>query len=139
MKSQFSKLLIVILLILTSSTCKEKCQKSINFVNNSEIELYVISSIFYPDTNSYKTAFPDPTLNKYYYKVEPNSTSNRAIRYRTCIEAKLSMDTLMIYVFEAKVLETIPWDTVKAKNLVLKRYDVSIDDIKRMNWTITYP
>jgi len=46
---------------------------------------------------------------------------------------------MMVYVFDAHVIETTAWDSVKANYLVLKRYDLSLDDLKRMNWTITYP
>ena len=48
-------------------------------------------------------------------------------------------DTLTVFVFDAQVLETTPWDTVKAKYLVLKRYDLSLDDLNKLNWEITYP
>jgi hypothetical protein len=49
------------------------------------------------------------------------------------------VDTLSVYIFDAQVLETTPWDTVKANYLVLKRYDLSLDDLNRLNWIITYP
>jgi hypothetical protein len=52
---------------------------------------------------------------------------------------ELDNKVLMVFIFDAKVLETTPWDTVKAKYLVLKRYDLSLQDLEDMNWTITYP
>jgi hypothetical protein len=45
----------------------------------------------------------------------------------------------MVFVFNAGLLETIPWDTIKANYLVMKRYDLSLPDLEEMDWTITYP
>jgi hypothetical protein len=49
------------------------------------------------------------------------------------------IDTLSVFIFDAQVLENTPWDTVKAKYIILKRYDLSLDDLNKLNWTITYP
>jgi hypothetical protein len=48
-------------------------------------------------------------------------------------------DTLSIYVFDTDTLNTYDWVKVKVGYKVLKRYDLSLDDLKQMNWTITYP
>ena len=45
----------------------------------------------------------------------------------------------MYFIYDACILETTPWDTIKAKYIVLKRYDLSLQDLQQMNWTITYP
>lgn len=62
---------------------------------------------------------------------------------RDCIEIAfkdlISSDTLMVYVFDAETLEITPWDTVKANYMVLKRYDLSLEDLKKSDFTITYP
>jgi hypothetical protein len=140
MKIQIA-LLLVSLLIL-GSTCKDEkvCHETINFKNNSSKSLYIHASGGYPDTNSFKVEFPNPSLNAQLYKVSSNASNNSALWDKSCLEYKFNTnDTLMIYVFDAEVLESTPWDTVKTKYLVLKRYDLSLDDLQRRNWTITYP
>jgi len=39
---------------------------------------------------------------------------------------------------DANTLETTSWDTIKLNYKVLKRYDLSFQDLEKMNWTITY-
>ncbi len=43
------------------------------------------------------------------------------------------------FIFEKQTVIEQPWDTIVANNMILKRYDLSLDDLERMDWTITYP
>ena len=45
----------------------------------------------------------------------------------------------MIYIFDAGVLESTPWSTVVNDYMVLKRFDLSLQNLQKMDWTITYP
>jgi len=45
----------------------------------------------------------------------------------------------MVFVFDANIVENTPWDTIRKNYLILKRYDLSYDDIVSLNWIITYP
>ena len=75
-------------------------------------------------------------------KVLPFSENKTALWYYGCFEdllQSLKKDTLFVYVFDAEIVETTPWDTVLANNLILKRYDLSLEDLQNMNWTIIYP
>ncbi len=69
------------------------------------------------------------------------NTSDDPLRLQDTYEGRFEQfRKVMVFVFDAQVLETTPpWDTVKAKYLVLKRYDLSLQDLESMNWTITYP
>ena len=68
------------------------------------------------------------------------NTSDDPLRLQDTYEGRFEQfEKVMVFVFDAQVLETTPWDTVKAKYLVLKRYDLSLQDLESMNWTITYP
>lgn len=128
-------------LLFLSTTCKEEadCHETIIFKNNSSKSLYIHASGSYPDTTSFEVEFPNPALNKEIYKVAAYSKNTSALWYRSCLEFTFkSNDTLMIFVFDANVLETIPWDTIKSKHLVLKRYNLSLEDLEQMNWKLIY-
>jgi hypothetical protein len=43
------------------------------------------------------------------------------------------------FIFDKQTVVEQPWDTIVENNLVLKRYDLSLQDLESMNWTITYP
>jgi len=63
----------------------------------------------------------------------------REARYSYEEKFKYSYGTLMIFILDSQVLKTTPWEKVQQDYLVLKRYDLGLEDLKRMNWTITYP
>ena len=46
--------------------------------------------------------------------------------------------TIYIWLFDRKLIDSIPWEQVKRKNLYLKRYDLTTQDLERMNWEIIY-
>lgn len=43
------------------------------------------------------------------------------------------------YLFSLDTLKKYTWKEIKEKNNYLKRYDLSLDDLDSLNWTITYP
>lgn len=135
---------LVISLICLSSTCKKDDEndyhKIIKFINNTNMELFVHQSVGYPDTTFARGEFPNPIVSEI-NRILPNETNTRALEARYSYEEKFkySYDTLMIFVFDGQVLKTTPWETVQQDYLVLKRYDLSLEDLKQNNWTITYP
>ena len=143
MKMNLIILMITSLFLNQACGDKEKdCHKTITFKNATADTLYVVSSSQYPDTSTF-SGIPNPVLDPNFTKVLPNESNTQVLWRRDCIELAfkdlIPSDTMMIYVFDAKVLEGNTWETVKSNYLVLKRYDLSLDDLNRMNWTITYP
>jgi hypothetical protein len=139
-----------IILLLTSvlflgSTCNEKqtCHKTILIVNNSDKDIYVQGETHYPDT-LYFGHYSGLTSNPDIYKILAKSEGSRPLQKRDCLEdvfnygVEIPSGVLMVYVFDAEVLETVPWSTVVNDYMVLKRYDLSLADLQRMNWTIIY-
>lgn len=131
------KLLAV--LILTVSSCRVNYYDTrLDFVNNSDSSIYVSVSDFYKDTSYvYVNYYPGNSPDK--YKIQSGETKSSIKPIGTWERVYEQQDTLAFYVFDAKVLETTSWDTIKSKYLVLKRYDLSFDDLEKLNWTITYP
>lgn len=137
--------ILMIIMLCFNQACGDKednCQKTIAFENTTTKSLYVTSSYEYPDTLSF-IGMPNPVLDSSHTKVLAEETNTRVLWGRDCIELAfkdlIPSDTMMVYVFDAKVLEGNTWETVKENYLVLKRYDLSLQDLESMNWTITYP
>lgn len=131
--------LILLACFLVCNTCGKDGDKhdSIVFVNNSNNDIYVCGDDWsYPDT---AINFANPSLGGDSYRVAAK-TSGDPLRLRDTYEGRFGqIDKIMFFVFDAQVLENTPWDTVKAKYKVLERYDLSLEDLERLNWTITYP
>jgi hypothetical protein len=139
-------ILLISLLFLGSNCNKEDdvCNKTITVINNSEKAIYVICETHYPDTLFFGH-FSSPTLDSINNKILAKSSNNRSLLNRDCWEAvfnhgvQIPSDTLMVYVFDAEVLENMDWADIVHDYMVLKRYDLSLQDLERMNWTVEYP
>ena len=114
---------------------------TITFYNNSDQSVYVDWS------NEYSARLSTPMNGVLYspdvYKVAPHSYNKRALEIRGYWENKLVsdpkygfMDTLMIFVYDANLLETTRKSNYEP---VLQRIDVMLDDLRKSNWIITYP
>jgi hypothetical protein len=125
-------------LLIITSTCDmlKNEDPKLRVKNVSEKAIYVSWTTDYPDTSFNRVA--NPTYNPELYKVEAHSVQKEY--YKAPSKGLFrDVDTISVFIFDAQVLESTPWDTVKAKYLILKRYDLSLDDLINMNWILTYP
>lgn len=111
-------------------------------MNNTTNSLYVISSFNYPDT-TLAGYLPNPKFDPGFRKVAPNELNSLVLSGRSCIEYDYNRyglsDTLMVYVLDANVVESEPWESITSDYKILKRYDLSLQDWERMNWILNYP
>lgn len=134
--------IVVIFLMLYAGRCKKpvlgEMFHAITVYNNTSDTVYpylasVNASIQYPDT-----ALPvdKPALSR----VLPNNTFNFYSReeWEKVID-KLQADTLSIFILDDEVYRDSSWQVVRDKYLVLKRYDLSVSDLKAMDWRVHYP
>ena len=143
--------ILLLLCICTASTCEKKednenCHLAIKFSNNTERSLYVRSAqynVYHPFSSEIKYLSNTVEATSM-YKVNGGEQDNRnAMLLRSCHESFFGRDgysdTLTVYVFDASVVENTPWEIVARDYLVLKRYDLSLEDLRRLDWRITYP
>ena len=92
----------------------------------------------------YGNFYPDSlplTDNNVVRKMEPGK--RKILLYNPCSTWKnffewLPNDTLSVYIFHSDSLEYYSWDEIRDKYMILKRYDISLDDWKRMDYEIVY-
>lgn len=146
-KNLLAYTIVSMFLVLSPSfTCvgedEENCHYHIGFTNESEKELYVNYSAYYPDTTN---AVLDD-LDYYSNRVFPGKINKEALLtfvsweflFGADIDHKNlnSIDTLMVFIFDAKRLEANPSHIDDA---FLQRYDLSLQDLQRLNWMLSYP
>lgn len=110
--------------------------------NNSTKNIYFYWGYNSPDTTLLGSIdLYNPSNDPAKYKIAPSSTKpdGRYESPQSFFEHKFPSGKGSFFVFDATVLETTNWDTVRAKYLILKRYDLTLDSIKKMGYTITYP
>ena len=143
-------ILFLLAWICMATRCVDKeseyCHTLIKFSNKKEINLRVNYRFVHPNH------FPDPsnirnlydTASKSIYKVHIGEKDNEsAINSISCFERTFKIenysDEVFIYVFDSEVVENTPWEVVARDYLVLKRYDLTLDDLQILDWKITYP
>jgi len=144
-KSKIIVSLIALFFLTMAITCKDEDEnhhRTIRFINNSDKSIYIIGSVDYPDTLSISGmsggGLSDPTCNK----VHPNTVNTCSLWDRDFWEINfkheifMPSDTLMVYVFDAELLES---RTTHVRNTIIRRYDLSLQDLQYLNWTLTYP
>lgn len=120
-------------LLLMSSTCSkdEPCQASTTINNNSQKTIYFSS-------RTINELGDRPDLNSVTYKIDPNTS--RKYGGPKCAEEKFKETGKVYYfIFDEQVLLNNTWEDVVANDLVLKRYELSLQDLKNSNWIISYP
>lgn len=129
---------VIILLIVIS--CGERSpfggeDDKLIIDNNTQLRLYIYPQINHPDTSisSY-----NPSYSKN-YEVLPNSEKRITSRSWDQTVTSSVSDTLMVFFYNADLVDATDWDVVVSDYLILKRYDLSLEDLQGMNWTITYP
>ena len=137
--------LLLLSLILMSTKCEDKesenCHTSIRFSNNSEKDLYVrLYDLVHRPPGVSEIEHISSTVQQR-YKVYTGEQDNREATHQiSCIESFFrGQDTKTLYVFDAAVVENTSWGVVARDSLVLKRYDLTLEDLQRLNWFITYP
>lgn len=125
-------ILVIISIVLFSTNCEKLVDRGyfIEVQNNSNDTVWCYSSYNYPDTT---LAANKPLLQmikpKLYTKLESKEKW----------EDLLPKDTIIIFILSEDTVEKYSWDKIRNNYNILKRCDLSLEDLQDMNWTITYP
>ena len=98
-----------------------------------------------PGGGKYGNQYPDtilPETNRYIvYNMEKELSSGLEHHFPTWEKyfSLLPRDTLSIYIFHSDTLNKYPWNIVKEKYMILKRYDLSLSDLKQLDFKVPYP
>lgn len=161
----FIRIIVLFSLILIISGCVYKdnpdAHRHINFVNNSELDVYVSHSPWGPnDTLCYDIM--QTHNNSQITKVNARSTSDSPLylgRYRNDTWENYlnnSLGTVIIFVHNAVKSDSIcsdrdvNWNYMDEdekerlysflnSQIILKRYYCTLKDLENLDWTITYP
>jgi hypothetical protein len=130
-------------LALTCYRESDNCHVTINLRNDSNMRIYIKVEGFYP-----KTYIHFDVTGKEAHEVNPGDINNKGLKARSCYEDALRYnsynsyfpaDTIMVFVYDAELVENTPWERVEREYLILKRYDLSLQDLQNLNWLLTYP
>ncbi len=128
--------LLLITFQLFFSACPSQFDDSIMVYNNMEHEILVDYGYFNGPI------YPDTTLPQYNYMHQISEKKSHMIELYYSLEKTYQIvhrDTLSFYIFHADTVKKYKWDEVRDGYKILKRYDLSLQDIKQLNKSVYYP
>ncbi len=138
------KILLILMgiFLLQSNSCEDtifdNSDDRLKINNKSTKNIYHYWQTNYPDTI---IANYNPLLAPKFYKISSQKT-NSIVLHRSTWEQKfeccIPSDTLQIFIYDEQVLESTPWEEVRENHLILKRYELSYQDILDRNWVIEF-
>lgn len=51
----------------------------------------------------------------------------------------LDRDTMSFYIYDVDTLAKYPWETIRERYMILQRYDLSIHDLRKLEYIVYYP
>lgn len=118
---------LLIIMLFSASDCHNKDYEYLYIKNSSDKAIYYSISDYYPDTTIVKQYSSQGPLH-------PDETTYFGAGYE---EFEMN-NTLIFFIFDADRIEQVPWDTIVSNYLILKRFEVTKEDVRNMNDTITY-
>lgn len=118
--------------------CGASCEKLVDHAyiikiqNNSNDTIQFYESYNYPDTTIDVTK---PRL-KMVYPSKYSSLESKKDWDEVLVSPK---DTISIFILSKDTVNKYSWDKIRSDYNILKRYDLSLDDLEKRSWTITYP
>ena len=105
-------------------------------INNSDKAIYA----------DFYQSYPDTTLSKLFHfansahKVMPHETFTlgRGGTWEQAFQEQI-YQKLLVYIFDAVVVDNTPWDTIRKNYLILKRYELTLKELDSLNFKIIYP
>ena len=127
-------ILIIISIIICGASCENLVDHAyiIKIQNNSKDTVQFYESYNYPDT-SMDVTMP---LLKMVYPSKYSSLESKKEWDEVLVSPK---DTISIFILSKDTVDKYGWDKIRSDYNVLKRYDLSLDDLKKLSWKVTYP
>ena len=130
-----------LLLVICAFSCENMADHkyTIKFYDHSSKNIMIVEGLveeglhLYPDTTlpAQKPFLMQVNTNDYGEIISSNKWEG--------VISNIPSDTLSIYVFDKDTINAYDWSKIQSGYKVLKRYDLSINDLKRLNWIITFP
>ncbi len=128
-------------LFIISLTCCSECKIGdfaypLDLENNSR---YTIDCYFSFNEKFAPNIVPD-TLHFLFRGIEPKEYCSYSSRLNWDEKfSYIKSDTISIYLFHTDTIERYSWKEICEDYLVLKRYDLSLSDLKKLKFKVPYP
>ena len=131
-------IILISLFFITFSCIDKEGHKFITIINNSNedvICLPIIQGKISPDDTLYRCR-----MTKHYFNNNKCILESSA-RKDTWEDNfnKIPLPYIQLLIVKDSVASHIPCDTIRKYNMVLHRYQLTLEDLQSMNWEVYYP
>jgi hypothetical protein len=145
MKNKIYNLSLLFIVCIFTTGCPEperqpEVDAVLSIINNSDIALYYgVDMGNYPDTNTFlvNRRFTG-TAERDFFHIPSHDMIDEPGPWISEYE-RMSTSKFMYFLFDKAQVDTLPWDTIKLNYKILKRWDLSLEEIQALNWTLEYP
>ena len=112
-------------------------------INNSNNTL----KIYMNDDKYHRSVYPDTLItnfeNRIFFEDYPPLSGKReitsSVSWKESFKIHTIQDTMSVFVFHSDTLAKYSWEEVRKGYKVLARYDLSLEDLERLNFELSYP
>ena len=131
------KFIVFLPLILILVACPTPNYKhDFRFSNNSNVDTYLYLGVAPREYGG--SRYPDTAVSEvrvgFLFKKGKEETYSYNYDY-----GNEPTETLCLFIFDADTFDIYDWKEIQDGYKILKRYDISYDDIKRLKFQISYP
>jgi hypothetical protein len=133
-------LIIYITFCIQGCNCKKFAEFPLFVQNNSTHSI----SVFFNDNENHKAIYPDTSISIVEQgiiaipKGEKEAIAGSR-NWESVFEVSVPNDTLSIFIIHSDTLAKYTWSEIRRDYNILKRYDLSFQDLERIGWKLQYP
>jgi hypothetical protein len=131
--------LTILSLFAFCARCPDEDQvtdSSITILNNSNSDIVSHYTNNFPN-DTLLVSFPYPITVQNGINVNAHSSTKFGGPFEQSFKERPDK-ILMIYLFSRDTINQVPWEQIKSKYLILKRYDLTLDSLEKRNWIVEY-
>ena len=146
---KFFMLEVGLLLIFLCAKCTNSIHGDyrLHISNNSDYNIIPITNpLLVKLGQPYDTYYPDTLLSdkRHFFgipisKGEKTGLGDIGLPWDSIYKNIMVNDTMSVFIFDAKVLDTYSWEEIRDNYMILKRYDLSLEDLQKLDFTLYYP
>ncbi len=133
---------IIVIISIMAFSCEDKLfpRISIGIINNSVHDIQYLTTIYEPEGLIYPDTILPLNISPPFRLSKAGKSSYMDFNMTgKDVFSEIPSDTLSIYIFPSDTLALSGCETIRAEYNVLVRYDLSFEDLERLNWQVYYP
>ncbi len=140
MKMFFFIITSCLLLLITSSfsSCETgHLDDRLTTINNSQHSIFSIIQFNFPDT----ALLGNGGCIGCFVEIAPNASEYHlnGVNWERDIKRRNKLNTLTVFIVHSDTLRKYPFEQLQADYNILRRYDLTVDQLKSMDWKVRYP